>query len=64
MRESMLDAAYQVILESGEAKSFNDMLELIAKRLNLESEEVSAKASQLYTSLLRDGRFVTLGENV
>lgn len=64
MRESMVDAAYEVILEVGEKIAFNDMLKLIAKRLELGEDVLMEKASQLYTSLLRDGRFITLGENV
>ncbi len=63
MKKSMLDVAYEILQEENKAVSFVKMLPIIAKRLDMSEEDIEKKSSQLYTSLLRDGRFVTLGEN-
>ncbi|HBD05975.1 MAG TPA: DNA-directed RNA polymerase subunit delta [Firmicutes bacterium] len=64
MKKSMLDVAYEILQEKNKAVSFVDMLPIIAKKLEMSEEDIEKKSSQLYTSLLRDGRFVTLGENI
>lgn len=65
-KKSMLDVAFDIISEKDYSKNgiaFADLLEEIGRRLEMTEEELCKKASNFYTDLLRDGRFVTLGEN-
>lgn len=63
MKKSMLDVAYEIVRESDGPVSYQEILSKVGKTLELDQETLLKKAAQLYTNLLRDGRFVTLGEN-
>lgn len=60
---SMLDVAYNFINESGKEVAFKDLWENVVSTLQFSEEEAMAKLSKFYSSLMIDGRFVTLGEN-
>lgn len=59
----MLDVAYNFINESGKEVAFKDLWENVVSTLQFSEEEAMAKLSKFYSSLMIDGRFVTLGEN-
>lgn len=60
---SMLDVAYNFINGSGKEVAFKDLWENVVSTLQFSEEEAMAKLSKFYSSLMIDGRFVTLGEN-
>lgn len=64
MEKSMLDVAYEVVCENNNPISFSDLLNEVAKRLQMTEEEVKRRVSRFYTNLSLDGRFITLGDNV
>lgn len=59
----MLDVAYEIVRESEGPVAYHDILLKVGEILELDEDTLMKKAAQLYTNLLRDGRFVTLGEN-
>ncbi|MFA7508763.1 MAG: DNA-directed RNA polymerase subunit delta [Bacilli bacterium] len=64
--KSLLDLAYDVILETGQENlpiSFHDLWEEVTKRANFEIEQIRGKIGRFYTDLSLDGRFVTLIDN-
>lgn len=63
MEKSMLDVAYEVVKASNGPISFSDILLAVGEKLKLDEDSLVKRAAQFYTNLLRDGRFVTLGEN-
>lgn len=63
MEKSMLDIAYEVVSSHSGPIGFSDILLAVGEKLEMGEEELVKKAAQFYTNLLRDGRFVTLGEN-
>lgn len=58
---SMLDIAYNLIVERGQPVSFKDIWERITKEINQATPE---RMSRFYTNLTLDGRFVALGGNM
>ncbi|MCH1626199.1 DNA-directed RNA polymerase subunit delta [Fredinandcohnia quinoae] len=60
---SMLEVGYELFLTKKDAIAFQDLVDEIAKILNLSKEQVTSKIAQFYTDLNVDGRFITLGEN-
>ncbi|WP_453992938.1 DNA-directed RNA polymerase subunit delta [Bacillus nitroreducens] len=60
---SMLEVAYEIFLGRKDAITFNELVDEVAKVLELSQEEVQAKVSQFYTDINIDGRFITLGDN-
>lgn len=60
---SMLEVGYELFLTKKDAIAFQDLVDEIAKVLNLSKDQVSSKIAQFYTDLNVDGRFITLGEN-
>ena len=52
-----------LINESGKEVAFKDLWENVVSTLQFSEEEAMAKLSKFYSSLMIDGRFVTLGEN-
>lgn len=60
---SMLDIAYNFINESGKEVAFKELWDNVVETLQFSEEEAMAKLSKFYSSLMIDGRFVTLGEN-
>lgn len=63
MPKSLLDLAYDYLSNSDTAVTFQDMWKYVKETANLTDEEAAAKVSRLYTNLMLDGRFVTLGDN-
>ena len=61
--ESLLESAYEFVSSSKNAVSFANIWKHVCKEKGLSEEEAADKVSQFYTTLLLDGRFVTLGEN-
>ncbi|MCC3356263.1 DNA-directed RNA polymerase subunit delta [Bacillus sp. REN16] len=60
---SMLEVAYEIFLGRKDAITFNELVDEIAKTLELSEDEIRRKVSQFYTDLNIDGRFITLGDN-
>ena len=58
---SMLDIAYNLIVERGQPVSFKDIWERITKEIK---EATPERMSRFYTNLTLDGRFVALGGNM
>lgn len=63
MEKSMLDVAYEIVLQRTEPITFKELVAQIVAELNLSEEECAKRISRFYTNLMLDGRFVTLGEN-
>ena len=61
--KSLLDLAYDYVNESNGSVTFKALWKAVVKAKGLSEEEANQKVSQFYTTLLLDGRFVTLGEN-
>lgn len=61
--KSLLDLAFDFVNESNSSVTFKALWKAVAKAKGLSEEEANNKVSQFYTTLLLDGRFVTLGEN-
>lgn len=61
--ESMVDVAYDVIVESHRIMNFQELYNEVALKLGFTDEEKLEKISKFYTNLSLDGRFVTLGNN-
>ena len=59
----MLDIAYDFLSSKSKAVTFKQIWAQVVKQKGLSEDEASNKVSGFYTSLLLDGRFVTLGEN-
>lgn len=60
---SMLEVAYEIFLGRKDAITFNELVDEVAKILELSEEEIRARISQFYTDINIDGRFITLGDN-
>lgn len=60
---SFIEAANNILLEKKEVTPFSELLDTIAKQLNLTQDEVRARMVQFYTDLNIDGRFIPLGDN-
>lgn len=63
MPKSLLDHAYDYLCSKPQSVSFAEMWDYIKKAAELTEEQAAEKVSHLYTNLMLDGRFVTLGEN-
>lgn len=61
--KSLLDLAYDYVKDCKEVVSFKDLWKAVVKAKGYSEDEAAQKVSQFYTTLLLDGRFVTLGEN-
>lgn len=61
--KSLLDLAFDFVNESNSSVTFKALWKAVVKAKGLSEEEADQKVSQFYTTLLLDGRFVTLGEN-
>ena len=64
MTKSMLDIAYDYVVEQKNEVSFSDIWNHIVKTLDLSDSDAEAKVARFYTNLMLDGRFVDLGDNV
>ena len=63
MPKSLLDLAYDYLSNSANAVSFAEIWNYVKTTAELSEEEAANKVSRLYTNLMLDGRFVTLGDN-
>ena len=63
MPKSLLDHAYDYLCSKPQSVSFAEMWDYIKDAAGLTEEQAADKVSHLYTNLMLDGRFVTLGEN-
>ena len=61
--KSMLDEAYDIVVASGAAKSFMDLMNEVAANLEMSEEEKLSRLGAFYTDLSLDGRFVALTDN-
>ena len=60
---SLIEIAYDLLVEKNEPILFKDLMSEIASLQNLSKAEVQKKIAQFYTDLNFDGRFTSLGEN-
>ena len=61
---AMVDLAYDVLKEHGEAMLFHDLLQEIVKLKGFTEEETKEYIAQLYTEINIDGRFVCVGKGL
>lgn len=61
--KSMVDVAYDVLVEEKRVLKFDELYKLVSKKIGLSEEEAQNKISKFYTNLSLDGRFVTLQNN-
>lgn len=61
---SLVEIAYEILLEGKQAVEFKVLVEEIAKLLTLNEEQVKAKIAQFYTDLNVDGRFTCVTGNL
>ena len=61
--KSLLDLAYDYVEKSKGSVTFKALWKAVSKAKGYDEETANKKVSQFYTTLLLDGRFVTLGEN-
>lgn len=62
--KSMLEVAYDFVSASKNPVSFKDIWAYVCKEKEIDAETASVKVGQFYTTVMLDGRFVTLGENM
>ena len=60
---SLIELAYELLVEKKQAVSFKDILDEISKLAGLTDKQVKTKIAQFYTELNIDGRFLAIGEN-
>lgn len=56
--KSMVDIAYEHIVNEGRAFSFTELFDIVKNELGLTEEEAAEKVSRFYTNLSLDGRIV------
>ena len=61
--KSLLELAYEIISKSKGSVAFKTLWATLVNEKGFTEEEANKRISPFYTSLLLDGRFVTLGEN-
>ncbi len=60
---SLIEVAYELLKSKKEPMAFNDIMDEVAKLLDLSEEQVKSKIAQFYTDLNIDGHFIGLGDN-
>ena len=60
---SLIELAYELLVEKNEPFFFNDLANEIAKVKGASKAEIASKIAQFYTDLNIDGRFTSLGDN-
>ena len=60
---SLIELAYELLVEKKQAVFFKDILDEISKLAGLTDKQVKTKIAQFYTELNIDGRFLAIGEN-
>lgn len=63
MPKSLLDLAYDYVSSIPQQSKFQDIWAYCAQEKGFNEQQAAQKISNFYTSLMLDGRFVTLGEN-
>ncbi|GAA0468880.1 DNA-directed RNA polymerase subunit delta [Alkalibacillus silvisoli] len=61
---SMIDIAYEIMLDENQAKNFQDIFKIVAEAKEFTQEQKEQYISQLYTDLNIDGRFLSVGSNL
>lgn len=64
IKKSMTDIAYTILKTSKEQKAFDFLWKGITQELGFSEEQARSKIAFLYTQLITDGRFITVGENI
>ncbi|MGB4984436.1 MAG: DNA-directed RNA polymerase subunit delta [Erysipelotrichaceae bacterium] len=59
----MIDLAFNVLKDNGEAMTFPNLWQATCDQAGYDSEKMKSKISQFYTSLSLDKRFVLLKDN-
>ncbi len=60
---SMIEVAYEILVETNNVYEFNDLLAEIQDYLNMSQDELESKMANFYTEMNYDGSFISLGEN-
>ena len=60
---SLIEVAYELLVEKKQAIYFKDIVDEVAKLLGLSEKEIKSRLAQFYTDLNVDGRFLCIGEN-
>ncbi len=60
---SMIEVAYQILVETNNVFEFNDLLAEVQDYLNMSQDELESKMANFYTEMNYDGSFISLGEN-
>lgn len=63
MPKSLLDLAYDYVSLNPQQSKFQDIWAYCVQEKGFTEQQAAQKISNFYTSLMLDGRFVTLGEN-
>lgn len=63
MPKSLLDLAYDYVSQQQHQSKFQDIWAYCVKEKGFDEQQGATKISSFYTTLMLDGRFVTLGEN-
>ncbi len=62
--KTFLEIAYDFVSNSSKPVSFKEIWETVVSEKGLDESVANSKVGQFYTTLMLDGRFVTLGENM
>jgi len=60
---SLIEVAYELLKEKKQSMAFNELINEVAKLLEMPEDEMKSRMSQFYTDLNIDGRFISLGGN-
>lgn len=60
---ALIDVAYEIMNGGKTPYAFNELMNEVAKLVDLTEEEVNEKIAQFYTDVNIDGRFLSLGDN-
>lgn len=63
MMKSMIDIAYEWLVQQSKEADFADLWNVVTKELEFTPEEAERRVGLFYSYLTLDGRFVTVGEN-
>lgn len=60
---SMIELAYELLLEQNKPVEFHDLVEKIAEMKRMNKADVEVRIAQFYTDMNIDGRFIALNDN-
>lgn len=60
---ALIDVAHEIMNGGKTPYAFNELMNEVAKLVELSEEEVNEKIAQFYTDVNIDGRFISLGDN-